>query len=290
MNPKQYTKWDNPQKDKRYWSMVAIRLVIFFCTVNNIMHGAVFYHYSFQRHKPDSYWDFFTSPENFQSFFVMFVVDVALITLVLYGKTKNDLRIASILAFVLFLINVLFADIFQDVYALESTFSDPEKLTRCFGKILFSALFSFIIHHFSRLSVRIANEGREEDRISSQLAAMKQDLSTSIATMEQNVATAKQIQADQNQIQSTLNQNKGNQEQLQNLNKQLDEQKKQTKSWQARYEMEKISRTLFLEGDPQLCESIKAVNGRMAGLTEKQKEYHRERKMQEENKWAQLVN
>jgi hypothetical protein len=277
---------DTMTKKQLGWqASYAIDLVIFFCTVNNIMHGAVLYHLSFQGKKPLSYWEFFHSPENFQSLFVMLVVDTAIITLSILGKTQEDVRITGVLAWVLFVINILFADILTDLYNWKATFTSPVLLTMFLGKIIFSGLFSYLIWFFCRLKVRLKIERKQKAEFEQQLADMEQATGILHATYEQNEASIQKVLAMQQQIKVGLEQVEAREEQVEVLQKQLFAIDTQNKAMRQQISFEQIARTLYVEGKTeQLCDSVKSVSAKLGALKQHEKDYHFKRKEEEEEK------
>jgi hypothetical protein len=237
----------------------AVKAVIFLSMLNNLPHAANLYHLSYEGFKIGSVWDLFTQT-GIQSLMVVAVIDLTLIILVNYGHKKEDARTAAVFAWILFVVNVLVGDVVHDVFNYAYTFFDPTLLTKLLGKILFSGIFSFTLHYFSYLHVRLVTEEQER------------------ATQNQELADIKQ---EQSKLQALLEQLKTKESAWVEFNKSVDQFKEEAAHYKKLYETDLLKRTFFkADGTSELCESIKAVNGRMNGLGDAEKEHHyREQKL-----------
>lgn len=239
--------------NKHKFALSAVKAVIFLSMLNNLPHAANLYHLSYEGFKIGSVWDLFTQT-GIQSLMVVAVIDLTLIILVNYGHKKEDARTAAVFAWILFVVNVLVGDVVHDLFNYSYTFKDPTLLTKLFGKVLFSGIFSFTLHYFSYLHVRLVNEEQEK------------------ATINQEVTNIKQ---EQSKLESLLEQVKLNESALAEYDNAITHARNEAAHYRKLYETDLLKRTFFkADGTSELCESIKAVNGRMNGLGDAEKEHH----------------
>jgi hypothetical protein len=247
------------------FALMAVKAVIFLSMLNNLPHAANLYHLSYEGFKIGSVWDLFTQT-GIQSLMVVAVIDLTLIILVNYGHKKEDARTAAVFAWILFLVNVLVGDVVRDLFNYAYTFSDPTLLTKLFGKVLFSGIFSFTLHYFSYLHVRLINE--------EQARAME----------EEEVTNIKQ---EQSRLEALLEQVKFSESTRAEYDKALENASNEVIKYRTLYQTDLLKRTFFkADGSSELCESVKSVNGRMNGLPESEKEHHY-RELQKE---LELIN
>lgn len=296
-------------KTTKHWfkPIYAVKMVIFLCTVNNLMHLAVLYHLSFQNSADLGLFSHFTSWEkfvnffvfgHFQSYFVSFVVDCALITLVWVGNDDEDAKKAGILACMLFVINILYADIFKDIFDFfmmlfgDGKFEqDGKRLTQFCGKIIFSGFFSYTIHYFAQLNVRLVHKQLAEQAQSDQLATMQQLQTDLEATAERNQAVLKQNEAILKQTQAERERMEANTDVTESQTKRIQDLEKQLASEQAKQKIEQSKRTLYRKDkEPELCGSIQALSGKLAGLDEQEKEFHQKEQEKTMKQWAKSLS
>jgi len=247
------------------FALMAVKAVIFLSMLNNLPHAANLYHLSYEGFKIGSVWDLFTQT-GIQSLLVVAVIDLTLIILVNYGHKKEDARTAAVFAWILFAVNLLIGDVVRDLFHYAYTFSDPTLLTKLFGKVLFSGIFSFTLHYFSYLHVRLINEEQSRAMEDQELTNIKQEQSRLEAILNQ-VQVNEKIHSDYQKL-------------IYEANKEADQFKKM-------YYTDLLKRTFFkADGSTEVCESVKAVNGRMNGLGESEKEHH----YRELKKELELIN
>jgi hypothetical protein len=223
------------------FALMAVKAVIFLSMLNNLPHAANLYHLSYEGFKIGSVWDLFTQT-GIQSL------------LVNYGHKKEDARTAAVFAWILFVVNLLIGDVVRDLFHYSYTFSDPTLLTKLFGKVLFSGIFSFTLHYFSYLHVRLINE--EQTR----------------AMEEQELTNIKQ---ERSRLEALLEQVNFNESTRAAYDKAIENTSTELIKYRRLYETDLLKRTFFkADGSSELCESVKAVNGRMNGLGEEEKEHH----------------
>jgi len=190
------------------------------------------------------------------------VVNLALITLVTYQTTRSDIRAAGVFAVFLFILNLLYADVMHDLFHYSTTIGSPTLLTKLSGKVLFSAIISYTIYYFSKLNVRMSHQETkisELERWENELQVNANELQ---AKVKESQTTAQQLEKLTTDYRTALKQNE-------TLSKQLASQ-------EAREKLEEIKRTLYRNGqNSEVLANINTLNGRLSGLSEQEKSYHK---------------
>ncbi|HEY0029163.1 MAG TPA: hypothetical protein VGC65_00280 [Bacteroidia bacterium] len=128
--------------NKNFFRKPVFLLIIIALTMfNNLEHGAELYYRITGPIYPDSWLPYI----HLQAYFVIIVIDLAVIGFIVNGKTKDS----KAFAFLLFLINLLFWDVLTGIS--KTSLWDLPNVSLLIAKIFFSAAFSYLIHKMSSL-------------------------------------------------------------------------------------------------------------------------------------------
>ncbi len=133
-------KTENMNKNffrKPIFLLIIITLTMF----NNLEHGAELYYRITEPIYPKSWLPYI----HLQAYFVIIVIDLAVIGFIVNGKTKDS----KAFAFLLFIINLIFWDVLTGISTTH--YADLPKISLLLAKIFFSAAFSYLIHKMSSL-------------------------------------------------------------------------------------------------------------------------------------------
>lgn len=133
-------KTENMQNNffrKPIFLLIIITLTMF----NNLEHGAELYYRITEPIYPKSWLPYI----HLQAYFVIIVIDLAVIGFIVNGKTKDS----KAFAFLLFIINLIFWDVLTGISTTH--YADLPKISLLLAKIFFSAAFSYLIHKMSSL-------------------------------------------------------------------------------------------------------------------------------------------
>lgn len=167
---------------------------------NNLEHGAELYYRITKPIYPESWLPYI----HWQAYFVIVVIDLAVIGFVVNGKTKDS----KAFAWLLFLINCIFWDVLTEMATTH--YKDVERISLLIAKVFFSAAFSYLIHKVSTLYFEKVNGFSSLEQV---LAQNYQN----VAALEQERANLKQAEALINHANSKLEQNEST------INKQVEE-------------------------------------------------------------------
>lgn len=148
--------------------LIIISLTMF----NNLEHGAELYYKITKPIYPDSWLPYI----HLQAYFVIIVIDLAVIGFIVNGKTKDS----KAFAWLLFIINLIFWDVLTGVASTH--YADVQKISLLIAKIFFSAAFSYLIHKVSSLYFEKINGYSSIEQIK--------------ASYEQEKAFKEQLEAD----------------------------------------------------------------------------------------------
>lgn len=119
-------------------------LIIVLTMYNNLEHSANIYYHLIQH---NGYGPFYN---HIQAYLVVIVIDLSVIAFIVRAKNTES----KVFAWLLFLINMLFFDVSGTTYKLlthPDTSHKLELLNELTGQLVFSGIFSFTIHRFSKL-------------------------------------------------------------------------------------------------------------------------------------------
>lgn len=157
---------------------------------NNLLHASSLYflmrHTKLVELNTISNWYSF---EWIHAILVVLMIDVSVLLFMKHGNKTA----ASISALGIFIINILFLDVLADCYELSEYIShDSHRVAKLCSKILFSAFFSYTIHEFSKIVLRLQQkqqqQGSDIERIESEYnKAIKEIVSLAEALSEKKI-------------------------------------------------------------------------------------------------------
>lgn len=160
---------------KPIFLLIIIALTMF----NNLEHGAELYYRITEPIYPESWLPYI----HLQAYFVIIVIDLAVIAFIVNGKTKDS----KAFAFLLFIINLIFWDVLTGISTTH--IADVPKISLLLAKIFFSAAFSYLIHKMSSLYFeRVVGY--------SSLEHLKAVHEQTLADQKQQIAEMEQAKAD----------------------------------------------------------------------------------------------
>lgn len=203
---------------------------------NNLEHGAELYYRITSPIYPISWLPYI----HLQAYFVIIVIDLAVIGFIVNGKTKDS----KAFAFLLFAINLIFWDVLTGIATTSIT--DLPKISLLLAKIFFSAAFSYLIHKMSSLYF---------ERV------------VGYSSIEQLRAEYEQTLAEKSKLAAAIEQKKAELLSTSNLNTELEEKKVSAERIISRIEQEftcphcEKFKADYLGGIPSAIKSLNAHKG-----------------------------
>lgn len=163
-------------KDSSFFGSQGMIMFLMLCgMVNNFWHNAMLYN-SIQ-------------VGEYQGFFVVLIFDLGLIALMRNGRAES----AQALAWILGLINLLYWNFIEDVYQWEAVLDSAEKLKLVMAKVIYTLVFTFFLHKFSKLYVQKSNDIPNLEHIKAAMVQLRAEYEQVKAEREHNKAQIEQL-------------------------------------------------------------------------------------------------
>lgn len=133
-----------------------------------------------------------------QAYFVAIVFDFTVIAFIYHGQWKESL----VFAFILFIVNIIFWDVYTEMHTTYPY--QYRQASLVFAKVLYSAVFSFLIHRSSTLYFELKNGFSKMKQAAELISNNKAALELAKATIEQKEELIKQKEASVLDLKNTL--------------------------------------------------------------------------------------
>lgn len=155
---------ENTSNKKSFFSSPLFLLIIISLTMfNNLEHGAELYYKITEPIYPGAWLPYI----HLQAYFVIIVIDLAVIGFIVNGKTKDS----KAFAWLLFFINLIFWDVLTGIS--QTHYKDVQQISLLVAKIFFSAAFSYLIHKVSSLYFEKINGFSSMEQLKAECEQMK---------------------------------------------------------------------------------------------------------------------
>jgi hypothetical protein len=185
-----------PIKSKNFLQRKSFILIIVMVTMlNNLAHNA------------NVYYDLVAGIKKFtevdltsllHAYAVVVVMDISILAFI----TNKEDKAAIVFAWILFIVNMIYWEAIKDLYKFD--INDPKKVSVLLSKLIWSGVFSYAIHKFSTLYVKMMNEEAGEISGASELEVLKNENSSLKLAYTEAVAAQKLSAADLEKSEANL--------------------------------------------------------------------------------------
>lgn len=175
---------------KNFFSRPVFLLIIIALTMfNNLEHGAELYYKITQSIYPVAWQPYI----HIQAYFVIIVIDLAVIGFIVNGKTNDS----KAFAWLLFIINCIFWNVLTEIANV--SINDVERISLLLAKIFFSAAFSYLIHKVSTLYFEKINGFSNLEQLKAELEQTQAERKQLEAVIYNYEEVNEQLKADNEQ-------------------------------------------------------------------------------------------